>query len=66
MKIKLQTCLRCQGDLFLDDFDHEYRCLQCGCEVTLEKLERSMTLLLGIERRRKHSLIEAKSQPKLG
>jgi hypothetical protein len=29
-KIVLRACPRCQGDLFPDEYEEEFACLQCG------------------------------------
>jgi len=29
-KILLRACPRCRGDLFHDDYEDEFACLQCG------------------------------------
>ena len=29
-KIALRACPRCQGDLFPDEYEEDFACLQCG------------------------------------
>ena len=34
-KIMMRACPRCHGDLLHDEYEDEYRCLQCGRRATL-------------------------------
>lgn len=33
-KIMLHACPRCQGDLFPDEYEEDFACLQCGRRFT--------------------------------
>jgi hypothetical protein len=43
-KVLLHACPRCHGDLFLDNEDKEYGCLQCGRVYRLAYLEARGTI----------------------
>jgi len=34
-RIILRACPRCQGDLFLDSYEEDFACLQCGRRVSI-------------------------------
>jgi predicted RNA-binding Zn-ribbon protein involved in translation (DUF1610 family) len=42
-KILLHACPRCHGDLFPDESEDDFACLQCGRRITAEQLSGVLT-----------------------
>lgn len=43
-KIVLRACPRCQGDLFPDEYEEDFACLQCGRRLSNSAVRDIMAL----------------------
>ena len=42
-KIVLRACPRCHGDLFPDEYEEDFACLQCGRRLSIAMVHELMT-----------------------
>ena len=48
-KLVMRACPRCHGDLLHDEYEDEFRCLQCGRRADLTSAQPPATAPTGIE-----------------